>query len=52
VGFQELKEALKRGFEEAFKIELVPGEVTGFEEELAEKLRHEKYSTAGWNFRR
>jgi len=52
VGFQELKEALKRGFEEAFKIELVPGEVTGFEEELAEKLRGEKYSTAGWNFRR
>ncbi|MEM2342309.1 MAG: biotin/lipoate A/B protein ligase family protein [Candidatus Bathyarchaeia archaeon] len=52
VSFEELKNALKRGFEEAFNIELVPGELTAFEEELAMKLKAEKYSTREWNFRR
>jgi lipoate-protein ligase A len=52
VSFQELKDALKRGFEEAFKIELIPEEVTSFEKELAEKLTVEKYSTTEWNFKR
>jgi len=52
VNFDELKSALMRGFEEAFNIKLVPGEVTEFEENLARKLRNEKYSTRGWNFKR
>ncbi|MBS7640205.1 MAG: biotin/lipoate A/B protein ligase family protein [Candidatus Bathyarchaeia archaeon] len=52
ISFDELKSALIRGFEEAFNIKLVPGEVTEFEEKLATKLRDEKYSTREWNFRR
>ena len=52
VSFEELKNALIRGFEEAFNIKLVPGEVTDFEEQTAIKLKMEKYSTREWNFKR
>lgn len=52
VGFEELKDALIRGFEEAFNIRLIPGEVTSFEEKTAMKLKVEKYSTREWNFKR
>lgn len=50
--FGELKEALINGFKRSFKIELVPGETIGFEEELAAKLKAEKYATKEWNFKR
>ncbi len=52
VRFEELKNALIRGFEETFNIKLVPGEVTDFEERTAIKLKMEKYSTREWNFKR
>ncbi|MEM2456807.1 MAG: biotin/lipoate A/B protein ligase family protein, partial [Candidatus Bathyarchaeia archaeon] len=52
VSFEELKHALIKGFEESFGIELVPGKVDVFEEELAVTLKREKYSTREWNFRR
>lgn len=52
VGFEELKRALIKGFEETFKIRLVPEEVTKFEMKLAEKLKKEKYSTREWNLKR
>lgn len=52
ISFEELKNALIRGFEEAFKISLVPEEVTEFEEQMAMKLKREKYSTKEWNFKR
>jgi lipoate-protein ligase A len=52
VSFEELKKTLKNGFEESFKIKLVPGETFEFEEQLAEKLKAEKYSTKEWNFKR
>ena len=52
VSFEELKNALIRGFEETFNIKLVPGEVTDFEERTAIKLKMEKYSTREWNFKR
>lgn len=52
VGFEELKSALKRGFEEAYSIKLILGEVTRFERNLANKLRSEKYATREWNFKR
>jgi len=52
VSFEELKSALKRGFEEAYGIKLILGEVTSFERDLANKLRSEKYATREWNFRR
>jgi lipoate-protein ligase A len=52
VSFEELKEALIKGFEESFRIKLVQGETTDFEEETAAKLKKEKYSTREWNFKR
>ncbi len=51
-GFEELKEALINGFKRSFKIELVPGETIEFEEQLAAKLKAEKYATKEWNFKR
>ncbi len=52
VSFEELKEALIRGFEESFKIRLVLGETLNFEKRLASKLKVEKYATKEWNFKR
>jgi len=52
VSFEELKEALMKGFEESFKIKLTPGDITDFEENLAQRLKTEKYATKEWNFRR
>ncbi|MBC7131178.1 lipoate--protein ligase family protein [Candidatus Bathyarchaeota archaeon] len=52
VGFEELKKALTRGFEEALNIKLKPGEITEFEKEQAAKLKAEKYVTREWNFKR
>jgi len=52
VSFSELKEALIEGFQDSFGIELVPGDVTDFEENLARRLKAEKYATREWNFRR
>ncbi|MEM3550509.1 MAG: biotin/lipoate A/B protein ligase family protein [Candidatus Bathyarchaeia archaeon] len=52
VSFEELKEALAKGFEKALGIELSPGEVSDFEKETAEKLAKTKYSTKEWNFKR
>jgi len=50
--FGELKEALIHGFTRSFKIELLPGETIEFEEQLAAKLKAEKYATKEWNFKR
>lgn len=52
VSFEDLKSALIKGFEESFNIRLLPGEITDFEEQMALKLKAEKYSTREWNFRR
>jgi len=52
VDFEELKEALMNGFEESFKIKLVPAETLEFEEQLAAKLKAEKYAAKEWNFKR
>lgn len=52
VSFEELKEALIKGFETSLNIKLKPGEVTEFEEKLAKKLKEEKYATREWNFKR
>jgi len=52
VAFEELKEAFITGFEDAFNIELVPGEILEFEEKLSAQLKVEKYATRGWNFKR
>ncbi|MCL4459856.1 MAG: lipoate--protein ligase family protein [Chloroflexi bacterium] len=52
VSFATVAKALKEGFEQAFGITLVSGELTEDEGELAEELRHNKYGTRDWNFRR
>jgi lipoate-protein ligase A len=43
--FEELKEALVSGFEEAFKTELAAGEILEFEEQSSTRLEAEKYAT-------
>jgi len=45
----EVKDSLRKSFERSFMVKLVDGETTEEEEELAEKLHNEKYSTAAWN---
>lgn len=52
VSFKELKDAIRKGFEEAFSVNLIPGKITDFEEELAIKLKVEKYGSREWNFKR
>jgi lipoate-protein ligase A len=52
VSFDELKEALVKGFEVSFKITLVQGALTEFEEQKAAELKTEKYAKRGWNFKR
>ncbi len=52
VSFRELKDALIKGFEGSFGVELKPGNITDFEENLAQRLKAEKYATREWNFKR
>lgn len=52
VSFNELREVLIKGFEDSFKIKLVPGTTTEFEEQLAARITAEKYATREWNFKR
>ncbi len=52
VSFDEIKRALKEGFEKALSIRLINGQPTDFEISLAEKLKKEKYSSKEWNFMR
>ena len=52
VSFRELKDALIKGFEDSFGIKLMPGSIMDFEEDLAQRLKVEKYASRKWNFRR
>lgn len=52
VTFEELKKALRHGFEEAFKIRLIEDQLTDFEKTLTSELIVKKYASKGWNFRR
>jgi lipoate-protein ligase A len=47
---KEAYKALVKGFEKALVISLKKGELTTYEQELAEKLCKEKYSIDSWNF--
>ena len=49
VGMDEVKDALKRGFEEVFDVEIVPGELTEWERKMINELYEKKYSTIEWN---
>lgn len=50
--YEEVKNALAKGFSISLNILLEEGELTKEELELAEKLKNEKYSKKEWNFRR
>jgi lipoate-protein ligase A len=52
VTYEETAAALAAGFAEALAIELVPGELSLHEQELAVYLRATKYSTDAWNLSR
>ena len=52
VSFRELKDALIEGFEDSFGIKLMLGSITDFEEDVAQRLKVEKYASRKWNFRR
>ena len=49
VGFDEVCQAIVRGFEGTLGIVLEPGEMTPAEKERAARLRREKYATVAWN---
>jgi len=44
-------QALVTGFQRALNIKLTEGELTGYEQSLAEKLRREKFATDNWNLK-
>jgi len=50
VSIEEVNEVLVEGFQKALDIKLVKSDLSAYEQELAERLCKEKYSTEGWNF--
>jgi len=50
--FGDVVNALKVGFEEEFNVDLVKGEVTEFEKNLAKSYESNRFSKKEWNFRR
>jgi len=52
ISVKEVSQVLVEGFQKALNIELVNGELTSYERELAEKLCNWKYATREWNFER
>ncbi len=51
VSTEEACQALVTGFQRALNIQLIEGELTSYEQDLAEKLRREKFATDNWNFK-
>jgi len=45
----DIREALVKGFENALGVKLSKGDLTVYEQKLAEKLRRQKYATDTWN---
>jgi len=52
MSFEEISQAMKVGFEEEFDVELVEGELTEEEIELARKFEMECFGAKEWNHRR
>jgi lipoate-protein ligase A len=50
IATEEVEQALTQGFQRTLNTKLTNGELTPYEQELAEKLCKEKYSTNDWNF--
>jgi lipoate-protein ligase A len=51
VSVEEVNNALSEGFKKALNIQLLEGELTPYENEIAKKLYKEKYTTEEWNFK-
>ncbi|GLI07958.1 octanoyltransferase LipM [Paenibacillus tyrfis] len=51
-GLAQTEEAFLAGMAEGLGVKLVQGELTSYEQELAERLAEEKYGNAEWNLRR
>ena len=51
VSVEEVNNALSEGFKKALNIQLLEGELTPYENEIASKLYKEKYTTDRWNFK-
>ncbi len=51
VTYEEISEAMVRGFAEVFEVELVPGDLSPDEQRRARQLHDERYATAEWNER-
>ena len=47
---ETIAEVLAKSFKSVLKIDLTPGELTSYEQELANRLCKEKYETKEWNF--
>jgi lipoate-protein ligase A len=52
VSLSEVADAFRQGIAEGMGIELEEGGLTPYEQELAERLKNEKYGNEAWNFRR
>jgi len=51
VSTEEACQALVTGFQRALNIQLIEGELTSYEQDLAEKLRREKFAADNWNLK-
>ncbi len=49
VPIEEAAQALEKGFEKAFQSQLQEGDLTCYEQKLAQELRKDKFSTDEWN---
>jgi lipoate-protein ligase A len=52
VGFSDVADSMKKGFEEEFHIQLVNGDLTNEELDLADSFERECFSAEEWNHRR
>jgi lipoate-protein ligase A len=52
IGFSDVADAMKKGFEEEFNINLSKGYLTEEEKDLTDKFEKEFFSTKEWNHRR
>jgi len=52
IAFNKVAKAMKKGFEEEFKIKLIQGKLTDEEEELASKFERECFGSEDWNHKR
>ena len=51
ISFEEVRDAMRKGFTEALSVKLLPGELSEHELELVKKFR-EKYASPEWIYRR